>query len=182
MSATRASSGVAVVGLGNVLMRDDGFGVHVVDELERKDPIPGVEVWDFGTSPLDMLGVFLDHDKVIVVDAVRAGHAPGTVYRFTPEHLSAGPDGGMSSHDTRLLDLIGMARMMGSAPEVVIYGAEPEEITVALGLSACAEAAMEQVAQLVAYEAQYGFRMEGEGSEASAVRVFAPEGTPGGEG
>ena len=173
MTTQRDKNAVAVVGLGNLLMRDDGFGVHVVNALEEGGPMLGVEVWDFGTSPLDMLGVFLDHEKVIVVDAVRAGHAPGTVYRFSSEFLAETADGKMSSHDLRLLDLLGMVRMLGSAPEVVIYGAEPEEITEALGLSRTAETAMQRVTQLVRDEALRGACSRDVVAEQSGLRVFA---------
>lgn len=156
MNAIPTLEDIAVVGIGNLLMGDDGFGVHLVEVLEREDLLPGIKVWDFGTSPLDMLGVLLDNEKVIVIDAVRAGRAPGTVYRLTEDVLGDMPEDRLSSHDTRLLDTIAMARMLGSAPEVVVYGVEPERITPSIELSDSVNAALPDVARLVTEEVQRG--------------------------
>jgi Ni,Fe-hydrogenase maturation factor len=73
---------VLVVGVGNILMGDDGVGVRVVHEISRRFHLPeGVEILDGGTSGLELLSYFSDRELVIIVDAVKSGLPPGTVVK-----------------------------------------------------------------------------------------------------
>ena len=73
---------IAVVGVGNILMGDEGIGVKVVEEL-RKERLPeGVELFDGGTAFHVLVDDLIDFDKLIIVDAVLGGESPGTIYRF----------------------------------------------------------------------------------------------------
>jgi len=117
-----------IIGIGNILLQDDGVGVHVIKELENEKLPSTIELVDGGTSTLDMLGFFLDYKKVIVVDCLRAGLKPGTIYKIKPEDIKNYQKENLSIHDVQILDVVRMANMMDKYPEVVIFGIEPEKI------------------------------------------------------
>jgi len=144
----------AVLGIGNILMSDDGIGVRVVQKLEEKSSLPQVELVDGGSSTMDMLGLFLTCDRIIVVDSLRGGHPPGTVYRITPAELGSYSNGfNVSLHDVQILDLVRISAMLGKSPEVTIIGIEPEEICESMELSPGLEASLPRLIELVEAEA-----------------------------
>jgi len=124
-----------IIGIGNILLQDDGVGVHVITALEKEMLPPTIELVDGGTSTLDTLGYFLDYRKVIVIDCLRAGMEPGTIYRIQPEDIKNYKRENLSIHDVQILDVVKMTNMMGKYPEVVIYGIEPKTIAVNLEMT-----------------------------------------------
>jgi len=124
-----------ILGIGNILLQDDGVGVHVIKQLENEKLPSTIELVDGGTSTLDTLGLFLDYKKVIVVDCLRAGLKPGTIYKIKPEDISNYKKENLSIHDVQILDVVKMANMMNKYPEVVIFGIEPEKIAVDLEMT-----------------------------------------------
>jgi hydrogenase maturation protease len=125
----------AVIGIGNILLKDDGVGVHTVSELEKEGLPSTIELVDGGTSTLAMLSYFLECRKIIVIDALKAGYDPGTIYRIKPEDLASYKKENLSIHDVQILDVVKMARMLGTDPDVVIFGIEPQEIRFELTMS-----------------------------------------------
>lgn len=117
-----------IIGIGNILLKDDGVGVHVVKRLENEKLPSTIELVDGGTSTLDTLGYFLDYKKVIVVDCLRAGYEPGTIYKIHPEDIKNYKKENLSIHDVQILDVVKMANMLGKFPKVTILGIEPEKI------------------------------------------------------
>ena len=126
---------LAVIGIGNILLRDDGVGIHAINELSKEDSIANVDFIDGGTSTIDLLGYFLDSDDVIIIDSLKGGHPPGTIYRITPEELGTFIKANTSLHDVQILDVLKQANMMGHDPRVIIIGVEPEEIYFDMDLS-----------------------------------------------
>ncbi|MCB2292804.1 HyaD/HybD family hydrogenase maturation endopeptidase [Clostridium algoriphilum] len=124
-----------ILGIGNILLQDDGVGVHVIKQLENEKLPSTIELVDGGTSTLDTLGLFLDYKKVIVVDCLRAGLKPGTIYKIKPEDIKNYKKENLSIHDVQILDVARMANMMNKYPEVVIFGVEPEKIGVDLEMT-----------------------------------------------
>jgi hydrogenase maturation protease len=126
-----------VIGVGNVLHRDEGIGVHLVQTLESYDLPPGVELIDAGTALLDVLLDTAESDKIVIVDAVRAGGEVGDVYRLRLEAFcSKIEESGNSLHELSLLGTLNLARMqLRRLPEVVIIGIEPQEIGSGIELS-----------------------------------------------
>lgn len=127
---------IAVLGIGNILMKDDGAGVEVVNRLEKMSWPENVSFIDGGTAILSLLDVFINHQKIIVVDTLKGGHEAGTIYRLTPEQLGTWKIEKMSLHDVQVLDVLRMAALFNSHPEVIIYGIEPYTIELDLCLSA----------------------------------------------
>ncbi len=118
----------AIIGIGNILLKDDGVGVYVVRQLENEELPSTVELVDGGTSTLDTLSYFLEYNKVIVVDCLKSGHKPGTIYKIKPEEIKDYKQENLSIHDVQILDVVKMANMLAKFPKVVIFGVEPEEI------------------------------------------------------
>ena len=143
-----------VLGIGNELYKDEGVGVHVVRILQAKLPSPdsAVEVIDGGTSP-DIWPLIDGASKLIIVDAVRGGCEPGTIYRFTPQQIVA--DGGLitSVHQIGILENLSLMELVGGKPEdTVVIGVEPAELEPGLELSAELQERMPKIIQTVLRE------------------------------
>jgi len=124
-----------IIGLGNLILKDDGLGVHVVRELEDRELPPGVELIDGGTAAMELLPVVHGAERIIVIDALRAGGEPGTIYRVNPEDLVCETERPLSLHQVGLLEVLGMAKQLGGHGDVTIVGVEPKEITWGMELS-----------------------------------------------
>jgi hydrogenase maturation protease len=150
---------VAIVGAGNILMRDEGIGVKVIEELRGRAPAEGIELFDAGTSIMDLIPELASFGRVIIVDAVRGGNPAGTIYRFRPEDIEGRvQDGGaMSLHQVSLLDALAMERLVsGRTLSVTIIGVEPEAIEMGLELSPALAGKVSSIADLVLKEAMEG--------------------------
>lgn len=115
----------AVLGLGNPLLTDDGVGLVLLEQL-REDSWVDVELVDGGTWGLSLLPVLADCDRVLVLDAVRAGNEPGTVVRGTGSDVPRFYRYPLSPHQIDLTEVLAAAEMVGQVPsEVVVVGIEP---------------------------------------------------------
>ena len=127
---------VLVLGLGNILLRDEGVGVRVIEAMERLELPANVELFDGATAGLDLLGVLAGRRKVIVIDAIDGDCEPGTVLRLGPEDLVFQGGPGVSLHEIGLMETLAAARQLGIAPqEVVILGVKPKDVRHGLALS-----------------------------------------------
>jgi hydrogenase maturation protease len=117
---------ILVVGMGNLLYRDEGIGVHVVQEMEKMNIQEPLELLDIGTSTMDLILYLKGVKKLIVIDAMKAGGDPGTVYKCKPEDLWPKDEGPISLHEIGLLETLNMAKKMGVEIETVIIGVEPK--------------------------------------------------------
>ncbi|WP_432667242.1 hydrogenase maturation protease [Wukongibacter baidiensis] len=143
---------IAVVGIGNLLLRDDGIGVHVINELLRKNIEDEIELIDGGTSIFDLLDVFVKNDKVIIIDSLKGGHLPGTIYKVPPKELGSYIKANSSLHDVQVLDIIRSANLMGYYPNVIIIGIEPEEIYYDMDLSSTLKDQIPRIIKVVEEE------------------------------
>jgi hydrogenase maturation protease len=147
-----AKNKVLILGVGNLLLKDEGIGVHVVRALEEKEFPPEVDIVDGGTATMDLLSVIYESEHIIVIDALKAGGEPGTIYRCLPEDLIDTSDRPLSLHQLGLLDVLGMARQLGGKAAVVIIGAEPKEISLGLELTEELQATVPKVIKAVKKE------------------------------
>jgi len=126
----------AVVGVGNLLLKDEGIGVHIAHALQQIDIPYNVKIIDGGTS-LDLPDCLENVDKLIIIDAVKTGGQPGTIYRFHPYDMDIESEGIISLHELGLAQSLRMMRLIGNEPkETVIIGIEPKEIDWGTELSA----------------------------------------------
>lgn len=130
MGSRKKTRPVLVLGVGNVLMKDEGVGVYVVNRmLEMEDDIPSdVEVTDGGTAGFDLIPLMRDRDKIIIVDAVSMDDTPGSIYRFRPDDV-AFSGRGYSLHEVSILEVIRTLKMLGDDPKIEIIGIVPEDIS-----------------------------------------------------
>ena len=128
---------ILVLGVGNLLMGDDGVGIHAVRELVKRTLPPGVDVVDGGTAGLDLLRLMEGYAKVVIIDAVDAGEEPGAILRFTPEDITTQTvDFAVSLHQTELLKVLELATCVGqSLPPIVVYGVQLMEMAWSTELS-----------------------------------------------
>jgi hydrogenase maturation protease len=128
---------ILILGIGNILQKDDGIGVHIVNQiLETGIHIPdNVEVIDGGTAGFDLVPLIMGRDKVIVVDAVRVDDVPGSVYRFPLSYVHD-TYSRYSLHTTGVRAIFNQAKLAGCDPLVEIIGVVPEDIqTLEIGIS-----------------------------------------------
>ena len=147
---------IHVVCFGNIWQGDDGFGVRVFQLLrERRDLPSHVELFEAGTAGLAALGYFEGCGKVVMVDALRTGGAPGRVRRLAADEIDV-PDEAYSLHQlgvNHLLAAMAVAFAGRELPEVVVIGAEAGEIdSFTDRLSPALEAALEPAVDMIARE------------------------------
>lgn len=126
-----------MLGLGNVLLGDEGVGVRVVERLQKLYEFPQeVQVLDGGTLALDLLPYVEDADRLLVIDALEMTARPGTVARLEGDEVPAFLSVKVSPHQIGLADLLAAARLRGLYPEeLVLWGVQPGELKVGLELS-----------------------------------------------
>lgn len=127
-----------IAGFGNVLLQDDGFGVAVIRDLEKRRLPEGAETLDVGIGGFGFVLTVLDgFDRIVIVDTVRHGKPPGTLHLFRPgdEDLRR-QVGGANPHLFEPATAMSMARRLGSLPgDVIVVGCEPSMCDFGIGLS-----------------------------------------------
>jgi hydrogenase maturation protease len=135
-----------IAGFGNVLLGDDGFGVEVIKRLAASDPSPHVEILDVGIAGMHfVLQLIEGFDAVIVVDAVKRGQPPGTLYVFTPSEADLDLHSGerIDPHFAEPVRSLKLARALGLLPEhVIVVGCEPLSCELGMSLSVSTKAAV----------------------------------------
>jgi hydrogenase maturation protease len=146
-------SPVLVLGLGNILLRDEGIGVRVAQAMQTMKLPFGVEALDGATAGLDLLDILADRRSVIVIDAIDGDYPPGTVVRLTPEELLPPNGAAVSLHGLGLVEVLRLAQRLGISPdEVVILGIKPADLDYGLELSAELSRLLPRIIELVLNE------------------------------
>lgn len=141
---------ILVLGLGNLLLADEGVGVHAARALIDEGCPGNVTVLDIGTAVLDALPAIEEADRIILIDAVKAGMEPGSVYRM-PFDAFLRPECIASMHGFDLSRVLALAERH-DVPEVTVIGVEPETIAWSLDLSAAVASALRVVLELLREE------------------------------
>ena len=153
MSAACGRRPILVLGIGNILLRDEGVGVRVIEAMQKMRLPEDVELVDGGTAGADLLDVLAERRKVIVIDAVQADCEAGTVLRFTADDLVRPEGVGMSLHELGLGEALTMTRQLGCAPkDVVVFGIKPKDLGCGLELTEEIAALVPKVVELVLAE------------------------------
>ncbi|MEW6727624.1 MAG: HyaD/HybD family hydrogenase maturation endopeptidase [Bacillota bacterium] len=142
-----------ILGIGNILLGDEGFGVHVVRELEKYDLPSGVTVMDGGTGGEDLVFWIEDAERLIVVDAIDAGAEPGTLFRFRDGDLDlASVEHPLSLHDSSFVNVLQLARLRGCLPETTVFAVQVESIDWGLALTPRVQEAVPRVIKAIELE------------------------------
>jgi hydrogenase maturation protease len=132
-----------IAGLGNLLLMDDGVGVHAVREL-LKAPPSGIEICEVGTALFDVLHRFEQVDRIVAIDAMQAGGSAGTLYVIEAHDVEENGSP-MSLHE---LGLTAALRFTQKKPHVIVLGVEPASIDYGLDLSGPVQAALPRIVEM----------------------------------
>jgi hydrogenase maturation protease len=139
---------IGILGLGNLLLCDEGFGVHFINYLTERYAIPEhFSVLDGGTAGI-MLAPFMEDVHILfVIDTVSVKAEPGSVHCFTDEDVKAGNiQFRMSPHQVGLLDILELCKIRGTAPDrTEMITVVPEDLGLKIGLSPTLEPKLEEV-------------------------------------
>jgi hydrogenase maturation protease len=174
-----SQSGALVLGVGNLLWADEGFGVRCVEAFARRYLIPeGLTVADGGTQGLYLIDLLREHDPVVIFDAVDFGDAPGSVRVVENEAIPAFVAGKkVSLHQAGLQDVIACARLLGGcAGNMLLIGVQPVELEDYGGsLRPAVKARIPEALDIAAdYLAGFGFALR-----ENTARLSQPVITPG---
>ncbi len=149
---------IVILGVGNLLLSDEGVGVHVAHELMKLDLPPEVSVVEGGTDGFRLLNVITGADRVIVVDAVRSGAEPGSIYRFDVKDVRNVPPGFMTSvHQVGILEVIELSELIGKTPRTTVIGVEPKSLEMSMELSPEVKEKIPRIIELVLDEIKRPF-------------------------
>jgi len=141
------------MGVGSTLMGDDGAGPAVIEALRRRGVPKSVNLYDAGLAASDVLGQLAPDEPLIVIDAIRAGGEPGSIYKARLDEVSLKEcsfSGCMSLHELSVVPAMRIEALTGrSFTDVTVFGIEPAVIAWGEGLSPAATAAVEQLAKTI---------------------------------
>ncbi len=146
---------VLIIGLGNLIMSDDGVGSYLIRELKKiKDiPIKDVSLLELGTSPLYYLEEISRAESLIVIDAVKGGEKPGSIYCFKSENLKTYSISNRDFHGYSIIQVIDLARELTKLPtNITVYGMEPGNTGPGEGLSDSLKNALPKLVELIIEE------------------------------
>jgi hydrogenase maturation protease len=139
-----------ILGVGNVVMGDEGFGVHVARKLEENELPPGVRVEEGGVGGFNLLGTLGDIQRVIVVDVMMMDLPPGDICLFKPGPDFRGPEKNIVSfHQIGVLELVQMWGLIGKEPEVFYLVTCPERLEWSMELTPPVAIAVEKAVDLL---------------------------------
>jgi len=143
-----------ILGVGNLLLSDDGVGVHVIRQLEAAYSLPaGVETLDGGTCGLDLLQYLEGVDNLVVVDAADFGAAPGTIKRMEGDAVPAFLALKVSPHEINVPELLFSAKLTDIYPaRVVVLGIQPQSLDVGMELTPPVAARVDELARMAVEE------------------------------
>lgn len=146
---------IVILGVGNLLLSDEGVGVHVANELMKMDMPSNVLVVEGGTDGFRLLNVIIEADRLIVIDAVKGGAEPGTIYRFDIREIGNVPSGFQTSfHQIGILDVIKISGLIGKTPYTTVIGIEPKTLEMGMDLSPEIKEKVPRIIELVIKELQ----------------------------
>ena len=151
---------VIIIGIGNLLLMDEGIGIHVINELEKHKLPKNVDIYDGGTGGFKLIDLMHEAKRVIFIAAVETGKAPGTITTFTPQDVrSIYPKKKYSLYDTDLLEVIKMAELVDNPPEIEIVGVQPKIMNYGLTPSKELRDAMPDIINTVLSRIEEGSRI-----------------------
>jgi hydrogenase maturation protease len=135
---------ITVLGIGNVVLQDEGFGVRAAETLDKKYDFPdNVQVLDGGTLGMELLGFVTGTQKLLILDSINGGEPSGTIFRFAGKQVSAHFQDKLSMHEVGIQDVLALLTVTDKPiPEVVVIGAQPFAIEAGVSLT-------EQMAELL---------------------------------
>ena len=146
---------ILILGVGNLLLSDEGIGVHVAQKMMHMELPPEVHVVEGGTDGFGLVNIILEADRMILIDAVKGGGQPGSIYRFDIDDCPPYPDLFKTSvHQISILEVINLSSLIGSTPQTTIIGVEPYCLDMGMELSPQIEAKIPKIIQIIQEEVE----------------------------
>lgn len=138
---------IVVLGVGNILLTDEGLGVHVVEDLKANyNFTPQISLIDGGTMGMELLTYMRGMKKILLVDAVNGGEAPGTIYEFPHRELEQYFTDHISVHEVGMQDILRIRAIQENPLEdAIVIGVEPESLEVGFEPSEPVQRALPEV-------------------------------------
>ena len=139
-----------ILGVGNLLLSDEGVGVHVINKMMDMHFPPDIELSEGGVDGLRLMNLVVGVDRLIVIDAVKGGGSPGSIYKFRPEEFVTRTDTSkLSVHQVGILEVIRLSGLVGKLPETTIIGVEPKSIEMGMELTPKIQSKVPRIIELV---------------------------------
>ena len=143
-----------VIGIGNLLMGDDGLGIVAVDQLGQQSIPAGIELVDGGCGGVTLLQLLADCNQVLIIDAADFGKAPGSILRLPAESIIdiQTSSAQASLHQTGLAEVLALAEKLNQLPELTLFLIQPQTVERGLELSPPVRAAMPRLLEMLKTE------------------------------
>ena len=146
---------ITIIGLGNILLKDEGVGVWIARELEKRNLPQSIKIIDGGTASLDIFLSMKNIYKLIIIDALKGGGKPGSIYRLYTRDLLDTSESCVSLHQMSVLDTMSIVKIIRDIPlETVIIGVEPKEIDWGLGVTSDIKRKFPEITDIVLEEVE----------------------------
>jgi hydrogenase maturation protease len=127
---------IVILGIGNLLLSDEGVGVHIANELLKMSLPPDVSVIEGGTDGFRLLNIITEADRLIIIDALKGDAPPGSIYRFDIGEVQNSPSGFKTSvHQIGILEVLDLSGLIGKTPYTTVIGIEPKCLEMGMDLS-----------------------------------------------
>ena len=147
---------IMVMGVGNILLSDEGLGVRFLDELAKISLPANVELLEGGTAGLELVHLIQEVDFLIIVDAIDAKDEPGALFRFHPGDIKVFPEQyEVSFHQIGIIEVLAMANVLGQAPKTLIFGIQPKSLEWRLDISPEIQALFPRLTEFVLNEIDF---------------------------
>lgn len=129
MTQKQVRNRILILGIGNILLQDEGAGIWAVRKFQEEYIVPSnVEVIEGGTGGVKLLSLIEEFENLIIIDTVRGNGQPGEVYRLFPGDIKAQDSPLFSTHEGGIIELLYLSELFGKRPHVIIIGIQPLEI------------------------------------------------------
>ena len=121
---------IVIIGLGNILLSDEGIGVHIINSLKELNSFPSAEYLDLGTSSYELINfINKDDQKIVIIDCLKSnGGKPGDVIKLSFFDLISDPNYKFSLHQMKLIDSLKLISIENDLPEILIIGIIPYDV------------------------------------------------------
>ena len=145
------NSNIAVLGIGNLIMQDEGVGIHVIRKLEKEYNFkPEIELIDGGTSGSELYGFFENAEKMIIVDAIDFEEEPGFIGSIEKDDILKRLNTKMSMHNLGLTDVLSHVKLLDIEPsEIFLVGIQPAKIELHDELSDIIISRMDRILEVI---------------------------------
>jgi hydrogenase maturation protease len=157
------SNRIALIGIGNVLMQDEGVAIEVIESLQQEYRFnPAITIVDGGTTGMDLLPYFEEHDKILIVDAVEFGKEPGFIGSIENDDILRTLNDKLSLHHLGLSDVLMTMRIHDITPEhIFLLGIQPQSLAVEIGLTETIASRLPRLKEVVLFQLEkWGVRAE----------------------